>query len=251
MSDLDIAVENILGEDGDVESEKEQDAMDGVESSSKNPTNKIPKTSLREAIALLIEAIKLHTTQVSKSKVDSTLSLTAGSASYSKNSVNLVADPASCSTNSVKLVADPAKSCYSSNNVSNTLLADSAIPCDTNSGTQCATENSDEDYLNDISLEYENTERKGPFLNEKLTKIFQNLIWNNTKPEKIENLLKSVFPPENIEGLEPNKVNIEIWRTISHQTKSADLKLQNMQALVQKSFAVIANMADDLYKNRT
>ena len=82
-----------------------------------------------------------------------------------------------------------------------------------------------------------------------MTKIFQDLIWNNTKPEKIENLLKSVLPPENIEGLEPNKV--ENWRTISHQTKSADLKLQNMQALVQKSFAVIANMGDDLYENRT
>ena len=27
-------------------------------------------------------------------------------------------------------------------------------------------------------------------------------------------------------------------------------KLQNMQALVQKSFAVIANMTDNLYKNR-
>ena len=27
--------------------------------------------------------------------------------------------------------------------------------------------------------------------------------------------------------------------------------MQNIQALVQKSFAVIANMADDLYKNRT
>ena len=44
---------------------------------------------------------------------------------------------------------------------------------------------------------------------------------------------------------------MEIWRTISHQTKSADLKLQNMQALVQKSFAVIANTADNLYKNQT
>ena len=44
-------------------------------------------------------------------------------------------------------------------------------------------------------------------------------------PETIENLLKSVLPPENIEGLEPNKVNIEIWRTISHQTKSADLEI--------------------------
>ena len=33
--------------------------------------------------------------------------------------------------------------------------------------------------------------------------------------------------------------------------KLADLKLQNMQALLPKSFAVIVNMADDLYKNRT
>ena len=32
MSDLDIAVENILDEDDNVESEKEQDAMDRTES---------------------------------------------------------------------------------------------------------------------------------------------------------------------------------------------------------------------------
>ena len=60
--------------------------------------------------------------------------------------------------------------------------------------------------------------------------------------------MKSIFPPENIE---PNKVNVEIWRTTAHQSKSADLKLQNMQTLWQKFFAVIANMADDLSKNRT
>ena len=119
MSDLDIAVENILDEDDDVDLEKEQDAMDGAESSSKNPTNKIPVPFLGEAIALLREAIKLHTTQNiglgSKSKVDYNLSLTADSATYSANSVNLVADPASFSANSVKLVADTAKSCCSSN----------------------------------------------------------------------------------------------------------------------------------------
>ena len=125
MSDLDIAVENILDEDDDVESEKEQDTMDWAESSAKSPTNEILEPSLGEAIALLRKAIKLHTTQNtvlgSKSKVDSILSLTADSASYSVNSVNLVTDPASHSTNSVKLVADPAKSCCSSNTVSNTL----------------------------------------------------------------------------------------------------------------------------------
>ena len=51
-------------------------------------------------------------------------------------------------------------------------------------------------YLNSISLEYENIEKKGPPLNEKLTKFFQDLIWNNTKPEKIEILLKNVLPPK-------------------------------------------------------
>ena len=98
MSDLDIAVEKILDEDDNFELEKEQDVMDGIESSAKNPTNKIPEPSLAEAIALLREAIKLHTTQNielgSKSEVDSTLSLTADSASYSTNSVKLVAEPA-------------------------------------------------------------------------------------------------------------------------------------------------------------
>ena len=100
-------------------------------------------------------------------------------------------------------------------------------------------------------MECENIERKGSPLNEKLTKFLQDLTWTNTKPDKIDNLLKSVLLPENIKGLEPNKVNIEIWRTISHQTKSANLKLHDMQALVQKSFPVIANMADDIYGNRT
>ena len=90
----------------------------------------------------------------SKSRVNSISSLTADPASYSANSINLVSEPASCRTNSVKLVAHPAKSCCSSNNVSNTSIADSAIPYGTNSDTQCANENSDEDYLNDISLEY-------------------------------------------------------------------------------------------------
>ena len=50
MSDLEITVENILDEDDDVESEKEQDDMDGAESSAKNPTNKIPEPSPGEAI---------------------------------------------------------------------------------------------------------------------------------------------------------------------------------------------------------
>ena len=40
MSDLDKKKKKIVDQD-DVESEKEQDAMDGAESSAKNPANKI------------------------------------------------------------------------------------------------------------------------------------------------------------------------------------------------------------------
>ena len=190
MSDLDIAVGKILDEGDDVELEKEQDATVGAKYSARNPTYKIPEPSQGDVIALLREAIKLHTTRNTALG-----SLNADSASCSTNSLNLVADLASYSTNSVKLVADPAKSCCSSNNVSNTFTVDSAIPFGTNSGTQCANKNSDKDYLNDISLEYKNIERKRPLLNDKLTNMFQDLIWNNTKPEKIDNLLKSVLPP--------------------------------------------------------
>ena len=60
-----------------------------------------------------------------------------------------------------------------SNNVSNTMTAHFAIACGTTNGTKCANENSDKDYLNGISLENEKHERKGPLLNEKLTKIFK------------------------------------------------------------------------------
>ena len=70
-------------------------------------------------------------------------------------------------------MVDPAESCCISNKVSNTLTADSAIPCDTNSGTQCANGNSDENYLNNISLEYENIERKGASLEWNWQKIFK------------------------------------------------------------------------------
>ena len=70
MNDLDIALEKILDEDVDVESEKKQDGMQGAES----PTYKTLEPSLGEAIALLRESIKLHITQNielgSKSKVD-------------------------------------------------------------------------------------------------------------------------------------------------------------------------------------
>ena len=53
----------------------------------------------------------------------------------------------------------------------------------------------------------EKCEERGPPLNENIAKLVQNLVYNDINVEKLENLLKEVLPPENINGLEVNKVN--------------------------------------------
>ena len=85
---------------------------------------------------------------------------------------------------------------------------------DTNTGSTY------DEYLSKISQDLEKCEERGPPLNENIAKLFRNLVYNDINVEKLENLFKEVLPPENINGLEANKVNSEIWRQIAHQTKS-------------------------------
>ena len=85
---------------------------------------------------------------------------------------------------------------------------------DTNTGSTC------DECLSEILQDLEKCEEIEPPLNENFAKLFQNLVYNDINVEKLEKLLKEVLPPENINGLEANKVNSEIWRQIAHQTKS-------------------------------
>ena len=86
---------------------------------------------------------------------------------------------------------------------------------------------------------------------EKIASIFQNLIYNDINIEKHEVLLKETLPPENLDGLEPTRVNTVIWGKIAHQTKRFDLKLQNLQMLVLKSLSILSTTANKLYENRS
>ena len=85
---------------------------------------------------------------------------------------------------------------------------------DTNTGSTY------DEYLSEIQQDLGKCEERGPPLNENIAKLFQNLVCNAINFEKLENLLKEVLPPENINGLEANKLNSYIWRQIAHQTKS-------------------------------
>ena len=107
------------------------------------------------------------------------------------------------------------------------------------------------EYLSEISQDLEKCEERGPPLNENIAKLFRNLVYNDINVEKLENLSKEVLPPENINGLEANKVNSEVWRQIAHQTKSFDLKLQNLQKVILKSLSVLNKTANTLYEHRS
>ena len=54
--------------------------------------------------------------------------------------------------------------------------------------------------------------------------------------------------PQNLENLERTLVNPEIWRKISHKTKSVDLRLQEIQKLVLKSGIIVAKIMNLLYE---
>ena len=115
---------------------------------------------------------------------------------------------------------------------------------DTNTGSTY------DEYFSEISQDLEKCEERGPCLNENIAQLFQNLVYNDINVEKLENLFKEVLPPENINGLEASKVNSEVWRQIAHQTKSFDLKLQNLQKIILKPLSVLNNTANTLYEHR-
>ena len=58
---------------------------------------------------------------------------------------------------------------------------------------------------------------------------------------------ENTLVPSNIKGLQVNRVNPEIWREMSHVTKTNDLKLQNLQALLLKSTMLTTNVAEQLF----
>ena len=47
--------------------------------------------------------------------------------------------------------------------------------------------------------------------------------------------MEGIFLSENIEDLDVNKVNIEVWRKISHSTKHSHIWFQNLQNLILKN----------------
>ena len=107
------------------------------------------------------------------------------------------------------------------------------------------------DLLQQMSSEYEPSGEKGPAVQEKLAKIFQDLVQGIHKEEKFNSVVDSINPPCNVEGLEVTKVNTEVWRRMSRTARSNDLKLQKLQTLMIKQMALGTITANKLHKAKS
>ena len=90
---------------------------------------------------------------------------------------------------------------------------------------QAADDSSTEtEYLENLTQEYERFEKRGaPISSEKLQKLTQDLSWGIYRTERNYQVIEAISPPENIEGLEVNKVNIKVWRKLFHSAKHSDI----------------------------
>ena len=66
--------------------------------------------------------------------------------------------------------------------------------------------------------------KEPPISSEKLQKV--TLIWGIYRTKKFDQVMKKIFPLENIEVMEVNKVNIEVWKKFPtvQNTMISDLK---------------------------
>ena len=92
--------------------------------------------------------------------------------------------------------------------------------------------------------------REGIPIHKNLEKNLQDILWGVFKKEKLGKVVMDTLSPKNLQNLEKNLVNPEIWRKIYHKTNSTDLRLQEIQKLVLKYGIAVAKIMNLLYESK-
>ena len=100
--------------------------------------------------------------------------------------------------------------------------------------------------LNEIAQDFESDEQTGPKVAQKLADIVNKRWGSKVEEAKLKEKLAKYNRPDNREKLTVPKVNPEIWNKLMHGTKSADLRLANMQKALVKVGNAVAKATDTL-----
>ena len=100
--------------------------------------------------------------------------------------------------------------------------------------------------LNEIAQDFESDEQTDPKVTQKLADIFNKRWGSKLEEAKLKEKLAKYNQPDNCEKLTVPKVNPEIWNKLKHMTRSADLRLANMQKVLVKVGSAVAKSTDTL-----
>ena len=100
--------------------------------------------------------------------------------------------------------------------------------------------------LNEIAQDFVSDEQTAPKVAQKLADIVNKRWGSKLEEAKLKEKLAKYNRPDNCEKLTVPKVNPEIWNKLKHGTKSADLRLANMQKVLVKVGSAVAKATDTL-----
>ena len=104
----------------------------------------------------------------------------------------------------------------------------------------------DDELLNEIAQGFESYEKTDPKVTQKLADIVNKRWASELDETKLKDKLTKYNRPDNCEKLTVPKVNPEIWNKLKHGTRSADLRLANMQKTLVKVGTALSKSTDTL-----
>ena len=123
----------------------------------------------------------------------------------------------------------------------------------TTAGTSTASKSSTSvtDLLAELKKQVDCEEETGPGIQTQLAEIVTSMCQNGLTDKEQKEKMEALLRPENCEMLQPTRVNPMIWDKLSPGTRSADIKIQQVQKLLVKGVIPLVNMADAVLKALT
>jgi len=100
--------------------------------------------------------------------------------------------------------------------------------------------------LDEIAQDFESDKQTDPKVAQKLADIVNKRWGSKLEEAKLKEKLAKYNRPDNCEKLTAPKINPEIWNKLKHMTRSADLRLANMQKVLVKVCSAVAKSTDTL-----
>ena len=104
--------------------------------------------------------------------------------------------------------------------------------------------NAQDGVLNEMSQELDCDELCGPPMLDKLATVVNKMLRTKLSEDKLKEKQGLYTRPQNCETLVTTRVNAEIWSKLQSHTRSVDIRLQKVQALLLKGIVPILRIAN-------